>query len=66
MHHHEKEQQSKVSNILLFFSGEIRNIGALPFGNNDLSFTVTDDCGRTDSKTLRITVTNVVCYVLNV
>nr|XP_022309583.1 protocadherin Fat 4-like [Crassostrea virginica] len=40
-------------------SGEVRNSGALPFGNNDLSFTVTDDCGRTDSKTLRITVTNV-------
>uniref|UniRef100_A0A8W8M9V8 Cadherin domain-containing protein n=1 Tax=Magallana gigas TaxID=29159 RepID=A0A8W8M9V8_MAGGI len=46
-------------------SGEVRNTGALPYGNNDLSFTVTDDCGNTDTGTLRITVTNSATVINN-
>lgn len=46
-------------------SGEVRNTGALPNGNTDLSFTATDDCGNKATGTLRITVTNSVPVINN-
>ncbi|XP_061179511.1 protocadherin-like wing polarity protein stan, partial [Saccostrea echinata] len=46
-------------------NGEVKNTGALPYGNNPLSFRVTDDCGRTDTGTLTISVTNSVPVITN-
>ncbi|XP_061190353.1 cadherin EGF LAG seven-pass G-type receptor 2-like [Saccostrea echinata] len=40
-------------------TGEVRNTGILPSGTTSLTFRVTDTCGRTDTKTLTIVVTNI-------
>ncbi|XP_056008142.1 cadherin-23-like [Ostrea edulis] len=46
-------------------NGQVRNVGALPYGNTALNFRVTDDCGRTDTGTLTVTVTNSAPVITN-